>query len=183
MANDLLLQQEWLTYQKVAFQGQVGSQPGACFIKGPVNTESSGTKPQPGYPVYFNTTRERFEVPKTAAQIRKICGIVTYYKSSIKNASGVIEFDDDTLVDIMIRGSIWVKSGAAIKRTELITWDGSDSDWVKGSIPTISAAPTQANVNALIAELGYTRIGNYSPKAIASGELFEAFLSGGIIAG
>ena len=195
--SDFLFQREWNQYQKNAFLGQVGSQPGSAFIKGTVTTPSSGTKPRPGYPVFYNATSKRFEVPRTAAQVLRICGVVTYYKSDIANSDGVIEYANDTMVDIMIRGSIWVQAGSGITPTSRITWDTANNDWVSDSAPVIAAHTAistnsagnintaieelRTNVQSALNDLGYTRIGNYSPRDIADGELFEAYLSGGII--
>lgn len=197
MSNTLLFQQEFNTYQKIAFLGQLGEQRGQVVIKVAVNTPASGTKPRPGYPLFYNSASKRFEVPRTALQVKRICGVVTYYKSDIMSDAGVVEYENDTMIDLVIRGSIWVGAGATISPTDRITWDIANKNWVVAdeiSVEAFAAAADNsvANVNAAIESLrsqvqtaidarAYTQIGNYSPRDVNNGELFMAYLSGGII--
>ena len=197
MSNSMLFQRDWNTYQKKAFIGQTGSQPGSFNIRGIVNTPGSGTKPQPGYPVFYNASTDRFEVPRTAAQVQRICGVIVYNLDDIPDASQEIIYENDDAAEICIRGSVWVKSGAALEPTAAVTWDTDDNDWIAASTPTVAVhTPLTQNtvnaintgltdlrtkVNAAIASLGYTRLGNLSARAVKSGELFEIYQSGGII--
>lgn len=164
------------------------------MIPGAVNTPTSGVKPRPGYPVYYNTTRNRWEVPTTAADIAQIQGVLLYRKNDRINDSGYTEYEDNTIADILIRGSLWVDSGAALNPMQRVTWDHSGADWIAGAVPTISALADltgnavsdintginslESNINNLIVALGYTRMTNISPSAVSSGDRFEIYLSG-----
>jgi len=183
--NSLLHQSEWNQYQGEAWIGLLLSIPGSVVIARQVSTPAGGTKPQPGFPVFYNASANRYQVPTTAANIKRICGIVIYNKSDVPDSSGTIEYDDDDVVDIVIRGGAWVKSGAALEATDLLTWDNGDKDWVKGARPTITSStagdPTDAELNQLITDLSYSPIVNYSPTAVAAGDLVAAYLPGGVL--
>lgn len=183
--NSLLLQREWNQYQAEAWVGMISTVPGSVFISRPIGVPTNnGVKPRPGYPVYFDRTTNRYQVPINAEQIRQICGVVAYRGSDIAEA-GVIEYEDGDRPDILLRGGIWVQAGASLQATDLLTWDHSEKKWIKGSRPTIDAAsagnPTDAELNALISGLSFTSIINFSQVTVGDGQLIEAYLPGGAI--
>ena len=195
----LLFQKDWNTRQARAWAGMPGNQPGHMFIKGVVSTPSTnGVIPRPGHPVYYNTTDDRWQVPGTDALTVNIQGILVYRKRDKVDDDGTIEYADGTVVDIMIRGSVWVPAGASLNPMQKINFDPSDGDWVAGTTPNVGAATDVAdasnagqinaavdsvitNTNAALANFGFTRVTNISPAAVSSGDLFEAYLPGGVL--
>jgi len=190
----LVFQSTYDVNQGDSFVGQLASQPGSIVIPGTVNVPNNGKKPQPGFPVFYNSSNDGWEVPTTAANIRRIQGIVLYRTTDIPNDSNVVEFDTDDLIDILIRGQIFLKAGGAFDPFTRITWDNGDEDWIAGAAPTVAAhTPTadnvaaningaitslRNNVNAAINALGYTRLQSIHPNASTSGSNFLAYLSG-----
>ena len=192
MANTLRFQSDWLVHQANAWAGLMVSQPGSMVISGALRTPTGGVIPRPGYPVYYNPTSDRWEVPTTAENIANIAGILLYRKSDIVNESGVIEYANDTIADILFRGAVWVEAGGAINPLSRITWDNAARDWVVSTEnPVSEAADITANTAAAInaglddvvgnvnAALGtFRRINCLSPMKITDGSLFEAYLQG-----
>ena len=195
----LLFQKDWETYQSKAWVGMPGNQPGHMFTKGVVSTPArNGVIPRPGYPVYYNATDGRWQVPGTDALTVNIQGILVYRKRDKVGDDGTIEYADGTVVDIMLRGSVWVTAGATLNPMQKVNFDPSDGDWVAGTTPNVGAATdvtdassaTEINAavdsvitatNAALANFGFTRVTNISPGAVSSGELFEAYLPGGVL--
>ena len=137
-----LYQTDWNVYQGRAWAGQPGNQDAHLVIRGVVSTgsDTNDRKPRPGYPVFYNDANGRWQVPRTDSQIRRIQGVVLYRPSDIMNDSGNIVYENDTAVEIMIRGTVWVMSGDTILPMEKMTWDNEDADWVSGAAPEVSVA-------------------------------------------
>ena len=188
-SHDLLFQRNYRRHQDVAFVGQVSRPGSTIMVKGIAGVAAvNGVAPQPGYPVFYNRVSNRFEVPTTAAHLMNICGVIAFEQRAIKNSSGVIEYAAGDLLQVMYRGTIWVRSGAALEFGDLAAWDLADTDWVVGSLPTMSTlteaawnadarAEIATNVDAVIESFGYTRIVSLTPTAVAVGDLVEIYLS------
>lgn len=130
--NNFLFQRDWNVYQGRAWKGMPGNQDGHLVIRGVVSTGSHNDdrKPEPGYPVYYNRTDNRWQVPRTTTQIQSATGVLLYRPSDILNDDHEIVYDDDTVVEIMIRGTVWVESGTALAPFQAMTWDNGDEDWI-----------------------------------------------------
>ena len=149
--NNFRFQTDWNVYQRRAWVGQPGNQDGHLVIRGVVSTGSNSddNKPRPGYPVYYNATDNRWQVPRSTAQIQQAAGILLYRPSDIVNDDKNIIYDDDTIVEIMIRGTVWVQAGTALNPFQAMTWDNDDEDWIARDDISIDAIADIAAHTAL----------------------------------
>lgn len=197
--NSLLHQTSWDIYQKEAWEGQLGNQPASIVIPAVLNVPNNGTKPRPGYPVFYNTDNNAWEYPEADENIPRISGVILYQKSDIVDNNNVVEYDDGAVLEIIIRGSVWGKSLAVLDPTQRVTWvhdaDAANRGWNAEAAPLIedfdpTSDNTASNINAAIEDLqdktqnaiesfGLTRISSISPRASTANGLFEIYLNGG----
>ena len=149
--SNLLFQTTYKANQDQAFEGQLGAQPGHIIIPGLVGIPTSnGITPRPGYQVYFNTSTDRWEVPNSAALQTQRHGILVRRVSDIVDDDGVVEYEADTIVDILIRGTVWVKAGTTIKQMQEAIWNHTDRDWDVGGAPQLASVNDVATITSAI---------------------------------
>lgn len=156
--------------------------PGPNVVRaGVVSTPTNGTKPQPGFPVYWNATADRWQVPTTNAQILLIGGVIPYTKGDVANASGIVEYEDDAVVDIVRQGSIYVKAGVAIAQMAQVTWDATDKDYILKPALVVPTDNTKANIDAAFGLRRLTGMENGESSDVSSGNIFLLRLVGPVL--
>ena len=120
------------------------AKPGAPmeFVTGPVGVPTNGTKPKPGYGVYYNKTNKDFRVPTTRDQALLVEGIVIYDAGTVQgskstpstdvNSDTLVEYEHGRVVKIGIFGTFFAVAGGALEFGDLVVFDhGVDKDWIK----------------------------------------------------
>ena len=110
---------------------------------------TSGRKPRPGDALYYDTARDAFALPTTAAQTADCIGILSYRKDTVASENADVEFDDGDEIQVGVFGSFWVVAGGTVKYGQVIRQDRTDWQWDSYDVQpavagSFSASPTVA---------------------------------------
>ena len=156
----MVIQRTYEINPEVGFVGDLArpSEPHA-LESGILHVPTSATRtPRPGDALYYDETENKFAIPTTAAQVRATIGILHYRRDAVVDEGDVVEFMDDTEIEVAVFGTFWVKAGSAMEYGQRIDWATDDYLWdpvtVPSAITALAAAPTMANVNTALTEIG-----------------------------
>ena len=137
------IQSSYGRHQQAGWPGSK-AKPGAPmeFVTGPVGVPTNGTKPKPGYGVYYNKTNKDFRVPTSLDQSLLVEGIVIYDAGTVQgsqstpstgaNSDTLVAYEHGRVVKIGIFGTFFAVAGEALEFGDLVVFDhGTDKDWIK----------------------------------------------------
>lgn len=192
--SDLLIQKEYNIHQKNAYRGQI-SQPAKAYTKRGIAgvATSGGVKLKPGYPVFYNRTTNRYQVPTESQHILDIVGVCTYTVGDKRMDREDVEYEDGAVIQFLREGTMWVDAGEALFPFQSVTWDPVGLNFIQLTKPALEAltetswdadarAEIKTEVDLLVHSLGYTRIESAAPRNTDADSLVEIRFSGaGII--
>ncbi len=115
----------------------------------PAQVEAGGTKPRPGYAVFYSTVvgKVGFQVPK-ANQLNETIGLVRQNPTTSASTKQVVEYDENDLVSVVLEGIVVGQAGTAVTLGDKLVYNPTDNTWVKKAAPTYAFSTASADFPA-----------------------------------
>ena len=164
------------------------------FHQGQIYVPAGGRAPQPGDPVYYDTTQNAYALPTTAAQVLQIIGVIGYDLGTLQSALATIpanqespvavQYKNGDTIKVLLQGSIYGLAGAAMKYGNVLSWNTTNYDYEVAADRTLAASTPSSLANAWTALRTYVAAINYRPlvcitKTVADGDVFEMQVGSG----
>ena len=174
MANTTAIQQQYRRHQQAGQPGWL-ARPNAPHA---YDMGEAGEALNPGDGVRYVAATNDWRKPTSTAERLEVQGIVSYdiaapsgaiTQATGQNASAQVEIADGSPIKVGVIGSFWAIAGGAIEYGDIVLFDQSNSNWVRGSTPGTSLATTPRNPAICV-----------SPSPVASGDIVEIRFAGQI---
>ena len=94
---------------------------------GYLNVPTGATRlPRPGDALFYDTATNSWAIPTDAGESLLVAGILSYRADTVQNASSILEFSDNSEIEVATMGVWWAVGGSAMEYGSICSWDRGD---------------------------------------------------------